>query len=423
MASDQSQIANPESQIRLFFYTRADCPLCDRLEELLQPHLRWLRERTEVLFEPRDIFDNPAWREAYQYRIPVLTRGDDVLLEGRPEADEVARAMGPLLREASRPSGPAVYLPETGKPCIVFRRLDRDLLSLTSALGAGTYAAIVRPRREGGPLTATRAIDVIRQSQIRRRSGDAEPLADILARMRAAQPGALIVRPAGGSGGGVIAAALFERDPHAVIEGAVVAALAAGAPRIDLVVPTRFVRARARLGNAIAEVHLHQAELLGDSTGLATRPFRLVDDEAPDGNPGALDPESLCNLAWIVARSGAAFAKYGHDDSRGTKVVCVEGDVALPGLFEVEFGVTLRDLVMKIAGGPTTGDSEIGVPVDNVHRPTDPSLIINGCPYRSSLDAPLTLEMPVDEGPTASPALVYVRFHRRNTGSSDVDGL
>lgn len=100
--SEQRELARSNPLIRLHFYTRADCPLCDRLEALLRPLLQLLEELTEVEITKRDIFDDAAWREAYQYRIPVLTCDDKVLLEGRPELSDVAMAFEPLLREAQR---------------------------------------------------------------------------------------------------------------------------------------------------------------------------------------------------------------------------------------------------------------------------------------------------------------------------------
>ncbi len=75
--------------MELILYSHDDCPLCDRLEAMIAPHI----ERLGATLTKRNIKDNRDWLRAYRYRIPVLTLGDDVLLEGRPEADEVERAM------------------------------------------------------------------------------------------------------------------------------------------------------------------------------------------------------------------------------------------------------------------------------------------------------------------------------------------
>jgi NADH-quinone oxidoreductase subunit F len=62
--------------------------------------------------------------------------------------------------------------------------------------------------------------------------------------------------------------------------------------------------------------------------------------------------ETLANVPLILADGGAAFAATGTAGSTGTKLFCVSGHVARPGLYEVEFGRTLREL-LEGAGGAT----------------------------------------------------------------------
>ncbi len=88
-----------ETTVQLILYGKADCHLCDRLAELVAGHLDELRRRSpggDATVIKRDISDNPTWAQRYRNRIPVLTVGDDVILEGRPEPDEVARALRQL---------------------------------------------------------------------------------------------------------------------------------------------------------------------------------------------------------------------------------------------------------------------------------------------------------------------------------------
>jgi hypothetical protein len=75
--------------MQLILYSHDDCPLCDRLETMIAPHVK----RLGATVIKRNIKTNRDWLCAYRYRIPVLTLGDEVLLEGRPEADEVDRVM------------------------------------------------------------------------------------------------------------------------------------------------------------------------------------------------------------------------------------------------------------------------------------------------------------------------------------------
>ena len=66
--------------------------------------------------------------------------------------------------------------------------------------------------------------------------------------------------------------------------------------------------------------------------------------------------ETLANIPSIVLNGGAAFAQIGTEQSTGTKLFCLSGNVAQPGVYEVPFGETLRDLI-ELAGGVPNGRS------------------------------------------------------------------
>ncbi len=55
--------------------------------------------------------------------------------------------------------------------------------------------------------------------------------------------------------------------------------------------------------------------------------------------------ETLVNVLDIVRDGGPAFAATGTEQSTGTKLFCVSGCAARPGVYEVPFGVTLRALI------------------------------------------------------------------------------
>ena len=65
--------------------------------------------------------------------------------------------------------------------------------------------------------------------------------------------------------------------------------------------------------------------------------------------------ETLVNVLPIVLRGGAAFAATGTEGSTGTKLFCLSGHVARPGLYEVPFGTTLRALLDLAGGVPGAG--------------------------------------------------------------------
>ena len=64
--------------------------------------------------------------------------------------------------------------------------------------------------------------------------------------------------------------------------------------------------------------------------------------------------ETLINIPAIVLHGGEAYAKVGTPESTGTKLFCLSGCVAKPGMYEVPFGTTLRALI-DMAGGVRGG--------------------------------------------------------------------
>ena len=64
--------------------------------------------------------------------------------------------------------------------------------------------------------------------------------------------------------------------------------------------------------------------------------------------------ETLVNVLGILLEGGSAYARIGTPQSTGPKLFCVCGCVERPGVYEVEFGATLRDL-LALAGGVAGG--------------------------------------------------------------------
>ncbi|MCC7511434.1 MAG: SLBB domain-containing protein, partial [Anaerolineae bacterium] len=64
--------------------------------------------------------------------------------------------------------------------------------------------------------------------------------------------------------------------------------------------------------------------------------------------------ETLFNVPLIIEKGAAEYRKIGTEKSSGPKLFCLSGDVARPGVYEVPFGITLREL-LEMAGGVTGG--------------------------------------------------------------------
>src|SRR5258708_29106714 len=70
------------------------------------------------------------------------------------------------------------------------------------------------------------------------------------------------------------------------------------------------------------------------------------------GKPTAINNvETLLCVPEILRIGGPAFAEIGTADSTGTRLFCLSGCVERPGLYEYEFGVTLRQVIETAGGG------------------------------------------------------------------------
>ena len=182
---------------------------------------------------------------------------------------------------------------------------------------------------------------------------------------------------------------LMEDDPFAVIEAMTIAGLAVGAETGWLYVRGEYPVATKRLSTAI-DAALRAGLLGGDVAGSGrtfdielrngagayicgeeTALFNSI--EGYRGEPRNKPPfptthglfdeptvvnnvETLANVPRIVFDGGAAFAAEGTEKSSGTRLFCLSGRVATPGLYEFEFGVTLGEVLEAAGGFSGTGD-------------------------------------------------------------------
>ncbi|MBE0671345.1 MAG: NAD(P)H-dependent oxidoreductase subunit E [Anaerolineales bacterium] len=173
---------------------------------------------------------------------------------------------------------------------------------------------------------------------------------------------------------------LLTDDPHRIIEGMCITAYAVGAGKgyiyirgeYPYIVPIledalRESREAGNLGEHFdIEIRVGAgAYICGEETALfesieGKRGFPRVKPPFPVtfglfGEPTVINNvETLCNIPLIVKEGAAGYRKIGTEKSPGPKLFCVSGDVKKPGLYEVPFGVTLREL-LKMAGGVTGG--------------------------------------------------------------------
>jgi [NiFe] hydrogenase diaphorase moiety large subunit len=78
--------------------------------------------------------------------------------------------------------------------------------------------------------------------------------------------------------------------------------------------------------------------------------------------------ETLCAAAQIIARGAEWFKALGAPNSAGTKLLSVSGDCARPGVYEVEFGLTVQDL-LNLAGAADAAAVQVGGPSGTLVSP------------------------------------------------------
>ena len=181
---------------------------------------------------------------------------------------------------------------------------------------------------------------------------------------------------------------LIQRNPHLLVEGCIIGARAIGANKAFIYIRGEYELQGDILEAAVAEAYaagylgrdildagfdldlvVHRgagAYICGEETGL------LDSLEGKRGNPRLKPPfpanaglyqgptlinnvETLCNVPLVIGMGVEAYREVGSDQSKGTKVVSVSGNVKRPGNYEVALGTPIREIVYGLAGGPLEG--------------------------------------------------------------------
>ena len=181
---------------------------------------------------------------------------------------------------------------------------------------------------------------------------------------------------------------LMEELPFMCLEGALIAAYAIGAKLAFWYIRGEFdlservmsaavekLREKGIIGKDVfgsgwdIDLVVHRgagAYICGEETGL------ISSVEGNQGQPKIKPPfpavegafrcptivnnvETLAAVPWIIRNGGDKYAEMGTEKSRGTKLFSVSGAVAKPGVYEVEMGYPMKDLIEKECGGAQEG--------------------------------------------------------------------
>ncbi|MFH1219922.1 MAG: NADH-quinone oxidoreductase subunit NuoF [Candidatus Eisenbacteria bacterium] len=191
-----------------------------------------------------------------------------------------------------------------------------------------------------------------------------------------------------GDPGAFMDRSVLESDPHSVLEGMIICGKAIGSSygyiycRAEyplalrrLAIAIDQARARGYLGKNILgsgfdfDIKIKQgagAFVCGEETALfasieGKRGMPRIRPPFPAEKGLWLKPtnnnnvETYANIPWIITRGAKAYAAFGTEKSKGTKVFALAGKVVRGGLAEVPMGTTIHDLVFKIGGGIKSG--------------------------------------------------------------------
>ena len=282
----------------------------------------------------------------------------------------------------------AVVRDDTAGVGVILERIGRvDPTDIDAYRASGGFDALRRALEIGPEAVIREVVD----SKLMGRGGAAFPTGrkwDAVAK-QPAHPHYLICNADESEPGTFKDRVLLEGDPFAIVESMTIAGFATGCTRGFLYIRGEYPLGAERMQQAIEQSRAYG--FLGDDIlgrgvsfdieirrgsgayicGEETAIFNSI--EGYRGEPRNKPPfpvqaglfglptvvnnvETLANIPSIVLHGGAAFARVGTEQSTGTKLFCVSGNVARSGVYEVPFGKTLRELI-ELAGGVPSGRS------------------------------------------------------------------
>jgi NADH-quinone oxidoreductase subunit F len=276
-------------------------------------------------------------------------------------------------------------IPQRGDPSLrLLRRVGVvDPASLDDYRAHGGYTALARALELG----AEAVIAEVTASKLMGRGGAAFPTGRKWAAVAAqpAQPHYLVCNADESEPGTFKDRVILEGDPFAIVEAMTIAAVATGASIGFLYVRGEYPEAEAAVRGAVAAARaagLLGSDILGSGIafdievrrgagayicGEETALFESIEGKRGEprnkppfpvevglfGKPTVVNNvETLLNIPLILEMGGDAYTRIGTEGSAGPRLFCLSGHVARAGVYEVEFGATLGDLIDMAGGVP-----------------------------------------------------------------------
>ena len=305
-------------------------------------------------------------------------------LDGPGALDEILRDA--LRAPAFAPSREPEPFISTAGPVVSTRLGNADGTWWDAYVESGGYVGAKR----AFSLTPAQIIDEISRSNLRGLGGAGFPTAKKWSFIpkNSAKPIYLVVNADEGEPGTFKDRYLLERDPHALLEGMIVAAYSIGSHKAYVYIRGEYFRSAKRFNRAVQEAYAHGwlgtniqgsgfdldvvihrgagAYICGEETAL------LTSLEGGKGFPKLKPPfpaisglfhcptivnnvETLACVPFILREGAERFAGLGTSRQGGTRLFSVCGQVRRPGLYEAPVGVSLRELIEDYAQGVREG--------------------------------------------------------------------
>jgi NADH-quinone oxidoreductase subunit F len=264
----------------------------------------------------------------------------------------------------------------TDGPVLSTRLGNPDGTSWDAYVAGGGYAAA----RKALSMTPAQIVDEVSRAGLRGLGGAGFPTAKKWSFIPKAipKPRYLVVNADEGEPGTFKDRYILERDPHALVEGMVIAASAIGSHKAYVYIRGEYVRPFERFARAVEEAYAHGwlgvniqgsgfdldvvihrgagAYICGEETALLTsleggKGFPRIKPPFPAVSGLFQCPtivnnvETLACLPFILREGAARFAGLGTATQGGTRLFSVCGHVNRPGLYEAPASVTLRELI------------------------------------------------------------------------------
>jgi len=261
-----------------------------------------------------------------------------------------------------------------------------DPLNIDHSIARGGYSGFARALS----MDQDAVIEEIKTSGLRGRGGVGFPtgLKWRFARKSAGDVKYVICNASEGDPGAFMDRSVLESDPHAVLEGLLIAGYAIGAGHGYVYCQVEYHLAIERLRTAIAQMRekgLLGRNILGSAFGFeitikkgagafvcGEETSLMQSIEGKRGMPRLRPPfpavsglfgkptninnvETLAAVSAILKKSGDWYAKIGTEKSKGTKIFSLAGKIARAGFIEVPMGISLRTIIEDIGGGVPHG--------------------------------------------------------------------